>query len=555
MEKFSFFPAANDPIPRHEYDITELITGIQSNNAWKAHVLSLRKYLNAGMVKKYKADKESLMAFTPCGTFTHRNNKSLSVHSRIICMDYDFKSAEQSVLMKESLSQIPSCVLAFISPSGQGLKAFFRISHPTNIDNHHLVWESLNRYVKESLSSISATADVGAKALSVLCFISHDESVYFNPDAERFDCEEIVTTPPVSSETDSEPLTPSDIQFSGTVPQWLSDALSYIPADDYQVWLAVGSALKAGGYPMTVWDEWSQSSNKYNANEISYKWKAGFDRIPFEFIERKAASGGWSPPWGSIARTVLHPEPVSANDGWHNHQPHLDEAFVSDAKFVLIRSDTGTGKDYAKATYILDTPANAEKFVEMVPRILLGQEKVTSLLERAAPNREVFLWQGILTGWEKHKSRPWHERNTLLGEDDGLMCIQAPKYSALWRKGINPQRQLCPICPSLSICNQVGYRSQTRKAEESDYLLSAQDGLLFNPGLKGFTKRIIGKMERQKTAIVDEVRAHELFSECELPKNALQFIIEAWSGTTAGQFAQDILQSLEFPPATRPPRC
>ena len=55
-----------------------------------------------------------------------------------------------------------------------------------------------------------------------------------------------------------------------------------------------------------------------------------------------------------------------------------------------------------------------------------------------------------------------------------------------------------------------------------------------------------GAPRQQKTAIVDEVRAHELFSECELPKSSLQFIIDAWSGTAAGMFAQDILESLEF---------
>ena len=540
MEKFSFFASARDPKPQHKYDISQLANAVKSNPAWKTHVLSLRKYLDAGMEDKYRDDKRNLMAFTPCGTFTHRNNKSLSVHSQIICMDYDFKNAEQSALMKESLSQVPSCVMAFISPSGTGLKAFFRISHPTDENNHHLVWEALNRYVKESLSSISATADAQAKALAVLCFISHDESVYFNPDAERFG----VTVPPVSSPVTDTP--PSALHFSGEVPQWLSDALNHIPCDDYSVWLAVGSALKSGGYPVSVWDEWSQRSDKYRESEISYKWKAGFDRIPFEFIERKAASGGWTAPWGSIARVVLHPEPVEASADWREHQQSLNKAFQSDAKFVLIRSDAGTGKDYAKASYILDTPADAEKFVEMVPRILLGQEKITALLDRSKADREVFLWQGILTGWETHKSRPWQERHGLLGKPDGLMCIQAPKYSALWRKGVNPQRQLCPICPSRLVCNQVGYRSQTREAEESDYLLSAQDGLLFNPELQGFAKRIIGSAKTEKTAIVDEVRAHELFSECELPKSSLQFIIDAWSGTAAGRFAQDILKSLEF---------
>ena len=403
--------------------------------------------------------------------------------------------------------------------------------------------EALNRYVKESLSSISATADAQAKALAVLCFISHDENVYFNPDAERFDWKEVVTVPPVSSPATDTP--PSALHFSGKVPQWLSDALNHIPCDDYSVWLAVGSALKSGGYPVSVWDEWSQRSDKYRESEISYKWKAGFDRIPFEYIERKATSGGWTAPWGSIARTILHPKPVSADDGWHDHQDALNKAFQSDAQFVLIRSDPGVGKDYAKASYILDKPPDAEKFVEMVPRVKLGTEKAAALIERSTTDRQVFQWMSIFTGWKENGHLPWHERMTLLGEPNGLMCVQARKYNALWLKGVNPQRALCPRCPKETLCNQVGYRSQTRKAAQSEYLITAQDGILFDKALQGFAKRIIGPKKRKKTGVIDEVRAHELFTECILPKSVLQFIGKAWSGTPAGQFAIDMINALE----------
>ena len=67
----------------------------------------------------------------------------------------------------------------------------------------------------------------------------------------------------------------------------------------------------------------------------------------------------------------------------------------------------------------MDTPPDAEKFVEMVPRVLLGQEKITSLLERAATDREIYLWKGVATGWNRHKYLPWHERKEALGEPDG----------------------------------------------------------------------------------------------------------------------------------------
>ena len=90
----------------------------------------------------------------------------------------------------------------------------------------------------------------------------------------------------------------------------------------------------------------------------------------------------------------------------------------------------------------------------------------------------------------------------------------------------------------------MGYRSQTREAQESDYLLSAQDGLLFDPGLKGFAKRIIGDSKRQKTAIVDEIRAHELFTEYSIELKDLQRINDEWQGTSAGAWATSIIGHL-----------
>ena len=156
------------------------------------------------------------------------------------------------------------------------------------------------------------------------------------------------------------------------------------------------------------------------------------------------------------------------------------------------------GKDYAKASYILDKPPDAEKFVEMVPRVKLGTEKAAALIERSTTDRQVFQWMSIFTGWKENGHLPWHERMTLLGEPNGLMCVQARKYNALWLKGVNPQRALCPRCPKETLCNQVGYRSQTRKAAQSEYLITAQDGILFDKALQGFAKRIIGPKKRKK---------------------------------------------------------
>lgn len=51
-------------------------------------------------------------------------------------------------------------------------------------------------------------------------------------------------------------------------------ALGYIPPDEYETWIRVGMALKAGGCECSMWDNWSSTSEKYDASEIESKWNS-----------------------------------------------------------------------------------------------------------------------------------------------------------------------------------------------------------------------------------------------------------------------------------------
>ena len=55
----------------------------------------------------------------------------------------------------------------------------------------------------------------------------------------------------------------------------LLEALHTIPANlPYGDWLNVGMALKAAGYPLEVWDSWSQTDPAgYHKGECARKWK------------------------------------------------------------------------------------------------------------------------------------------------------------------------------------------------------------------------------------------------------------------------------------------
>lgn len=42
----------------------------------------------------------------------------------------------------------------------------------------------------------------------------------------------------------------------------------------YHDWISVGMALKAEGYDVSVWDEWSKNDTRYKPGECDRKWGA-----------------------------------------------------------------------------------------------------------------------------------------------------------------------------------------------------------------------------------------------------------------------------------------
>ena len=83
----------------------------------------------------------------------------------------------------------------------------------------------------------------------------------------------------------------------------LIDKLSYIPADDYNVWLTVGMALRHEGYGWETWDEWSRSSPKYKEGVCERKWKSFNENNAGQpatggTIDHLARLGGWSDDYG-----------------------------------------------------------------------------------------------------------------------------------------------------------------------------------------------------------------------------------------------------------------
>lgn len=85
----------------------------------------------------------------------------------------------------------------------------------------------------------------------------------------------------------------------------LKEALEFLSpsALTYDEWVAVGMALKDGGLPVTVWEQWStRDAGRYHKGECVKKWESfhggGGSPVTVSSIFQMAYSHGWSGPAG-----------------------------------------------------------------------------------------------------------------------------------------------------------------------------------------------------------------------------------------------------------------
>lgn len=67
-------------------------------------------------------------------------------------------------------------------------------------------------------------------------------------------------------------------------------------------WITVGMALKEGGYPCSVWDDWSRFDGRYHAGECQKKWnsfKGSGDPVTIASVIDLAKQHGWVPNYSS----------------------------------------------------------------------------------------------------------------------------------------------------------------------------------------------------------------------------------------------------------------
>lgn len=112
-------------------------------------------------------------------------------------------------------------------------------------------------------------------------------------------------------EIEAETLPPEDIEK-------LCQALNHIPADDREIWIRVGMALKSiGDDPgFNIWNNWSRRSDKYDVSaerSMRGRWN-GFkvleNGVSYRTIFTLAIENGYTPQVDETPRQVIKPGPV-----------------------------------------------------------------------------------------------------------------------------------------------------------------------------------------------------------------------------------------------------
>lgn len=295
MIKFSCFKQANPSnYPDSTASIEAVVNKIKSgSNGLDQTTIRCRElyasFLETGNKQPYRSFKEvSVPAFTPAGIFKIRNADNLSLHSGLVVVDIDDLTPEQVVDVLSRARKNKHVVLAFISPSGSGVKLLFAVSPlPTTLTHLH-AWQAC-----VDLCAKLPEADPSGKDAPRLCFFAHDAEAYYNPEAVpvKWELPEVETETQAEIPTETETQQDDDDEHEPPTESQAYDTLRHLDASDYDRWLQVGMAIKAAGLPMAVWEDWSSTAPNFETGACKPKWDS-FD------VEGKVKVK----TWGSVVR-------------------------------------------------------------------------------------------------------------------------------------------------------------------------------------------------------------------------------------------------------------
>ena len=190
MTTINLFRNTFDPAPLRTLALGEALAAIRTG-AYRREIERLLRVRAGGEVAAYRRAKEQLPAFTFAGTFQPtRCIANLVQHSGIVHGDLDHLPDVDAT--RQQLSQDPSVLYCFRSPSREGLKLGVRIDPVADDAAYKHAWAVV---AADHPDRYGVTWDPTGKDVSRLCYVSWDPDCYDNPEAHAYPVPPAMVTP------------------------------------------------------------------------------------------------------------------------------------------------------------------------------------------------------------------------------------------------------------------------------------------------------------------------------------------------------------------------
>jgi len=294
--------------------------------------------------------KRALAAVLWSGLFSERNNAALLQHSGILCADLDGLNGDLHETRARLLNS-PYLRFLFLSPSGDGLKAGFRVL----ADNakHHASFLAVEKHVLEVAGK---KIDGQCKDVARMCFMSYDPELFDNPGAI-----EIAPLP--------EPKRPQLRVYDGEKPSkaQIREMLKFVPTnpgyeDWYRVPSMVGDALNDDD-AIELLKEWSAEKKP---GEYAEKLRHRLKDVHVGSLIHLAQKHGWKPKGAALSYAFVDLQTVTSQAvTW------IEEPFLARGELHALMGLGGSYKGTLTLTWAAEFSRKGSTSFCFRPRILL----------------------------------------------------------------------------------------------------------------------------------------------------------------------------------------
>lgn len=176
--EMSFYEAPiTNKIPLRTMSLVEVARTVGST--WLApQTTALRAISDVAEARRYKGWHFPYV--TPAGVFSYCNDQSLVKHSGVLCMDLDYLEDVYGLKQQLIADKLFRTLMAFRSPSGDGLKWFVQID--LTKCSHEQWFDAVRMYLMQTYGLTSRQVDPSVRNVSRACFLCYDPEVYVNPE-------------------------------------------------------------------------------------------------------------------------------------------------------------------------------------------------------------------------------------------------------------------------------------------------------------------------------------------------------------------------------------